>query len=79
MRGSKGLGQLLSQLVAPVTTLKFPGEQEVHTETSFSELEEERVEWWKVGRCWLGEMRKMVEWEVQLGLREVWLHFAYKF
>ena len=52
VRGSKGLEQLPSQLVAPVTTLKFPGEQEVHTEASVSELEEIRVELWKVGRGW---------------------------
>ena len=44
VRGSKGLGQLPLQLVAPVTVLKFPGAQEVHTDGSVSELEEERVE-----------------------------------
>ena len=45
VRGSKGLGQLLSQLEAPVIALKFPGEQEVHTDASVSELGEERIEW----------------------------------
>ena len=54
VRGSKGLGQLPLQLVAPVTALKFPGEQEVHTEASVSELEEEMVEWWKVGKGLVG-------------------------
>ena len=54
VRGSKGLEQLPSQLVAPVTTLKFPGEQGVHTDSSVSELEEERVEQWKVGRGLVG-------------------------
>ena len=55
VRGRKGLEQLPSQLVAPVTTLKFPGEQEVHTDGSVSELEEERVEWWV--------RRKLVGWK----------------
>ena len=45
VRGSKGLGQLPLQLEAPVTVLKFPGEQEVHTDASVSELEEEKVKW----------------------------------
>ena len=49
VRGSKGLGQLPSQVEAPVTVLKFPDEQEVHTEASVSELEEIRVELWMVG------------------------------
>ena len=53
VRGNKGSGQMLLQLVAPVIALKFPGEQEVHTDGSVSELEEERVEWW-VGRKLVG-------------------------
>ena len=55
VRGNKGSGQLTSQVVAPVIALKFPGEQEVHTDGSVSELEEERVEWWV--------RRKLVRWK----------------
>ena len=44
VRGSKGLGQLPLQVKAPVTALKFPGEQEVHAAGSILELKEERAE-----------------------------------